>query len=117
MIKPCELESDRERDLWDTIAAGDTSTLWRLLERDPSLSRAEYWYTQPIHFAVRDGHLEAVRSFWNQAETRNGMDITISPPQFRLAANASATRADPRTHLEIAGDRAVVEVAPPKQSP
>jgi ankyrin repeat protein len=64
MIKPCELDSDRGRDLWDTItaaAAGDTPTLQRLLERDPGLSQAEYWYTQPIHFAVREGHLDAVQ--------------------------------------------------------
>jgi ankyrin repeat protein len=64
MIKPCELDSDSGRDLWDTItaaAAGDTPPLQRLLERDPGLSQAEYWYTQPIHFAVREGHLEAVQ--------------------------------------------------------
>jgi hypothetical protein len=64
MIKPRELESDKGRDLWDMItaaAAGDTPTLRRLLERDPSLSQAEYWYTQPIHFAVRQGHLDAVQ--------------------------------------------------------
>lgn len=64
MIKPRELDSDKGRDIWDTImaaAAGDTPTLRRLLERDPSLSQAEYWYTQPIHFAVRAGHLEAVQ--------------------------------------------------------
>jgi ankyrin repeat protein len=64
MIKPLELESDTGRDIWDTItgaAAGDTPTLRRLLERDPSLSQAEYWYTQPIHFAVRAGHLDAVQ--------------------------------------------------------
>src|SRR5712692_3172461 len=64
MIKPCELESDKGRDIWDTItaaAAGDMPTLRRLLERDPGLSQAEYWYTQPIHFAVREGHVEAVQ--------------------------------------------------------
>jgi ankyrin repeat protein len=64
MIKPRELESDKGRDLWDTITAaagGDTPTLQRLLARDPSLSQAEYWYTQPIHFAVREGHIEAVQ--------------------------------------------------------
>ena len=32
-----------------------------LMERDPNLSRAEYFYAPPIHFAVRDGHAEAVR--------------------------------------------------------
>ena len=50
--------------MWDTIcaaAAGDVAALRRLLERDPNLYRAEYWYTQPIHFAVREGHLEAVQ--------------------------------------------------------
>ena len=64
MIKPPELESDKGRHLWDTItaaAAGDTPTLQRLLERDPGSSQAEYWYTQPIHFAVRGGHMEAVK--------------------------------------------------------
>jgi ankyrin repeat protein len=64
MIRPSELESDTGRVIWDTITAAatsDTSTLQRLLERDPSLSRAGYFYTQPIHFAVRGGHLDVVR--------------------------------------------------------
>jgi ankyrin repeat protein len=64
MIKAPEMESDSGRDVWDTItaaAAGDTLTLQRLMERDPSLSRAEYFYAPPIHFAVREGHGEAVR--------------------------------------------------------
>src|SRR5882724_4585492 len=64
MIKPRELDSDKGRDLWDTMTAastGDTHALQRLLERDPSLGRAEYWYTQPIHFAARAGHVEAVQ--------------------------------------------------------
>src|SRR5580693_6800419 len=64
MIKPRELESAAGQDIWDTITAaatGDTSTLQRLLERDPGLGRAQYWYTPPIHFAVREGHIDAVR--------------------------------------------------------
>src|SRR2546428_13334069 len=72
MIKPPELASDapfgswscRGCDVWDAICAavaGDAEALRRLLERDPNLYRAGYWYTQPIHFAVREGHLEAVR--------------------------------------------------------
>ena len=64
MIQPRELKSDKGRDIWDTItaaAAGDTPTLQRLLERDPGLSQAEYWYSQPIHFAVREGRIEAVQ--------------------------------------------------------
>ena len=64
MIKPPELMSDSGRDIWATIRAaeaGDTDTLRGLLQRDPGLSRAEYFYTHPIHFAVRSGHLEAVQ--------------------------------------------------------
>jgi hypothetical protein len=50
--------------VWDTICpanSGDVAALRRLLERDPNLYRAENWYTQPIHFAVREGHVEAVQ--------------------------------------------------------
>jgi ankyrin repeat protein len=72
MIKPDVLGSERPHgpwscrgcDVWDTICAaalGDVPALQPLLKRDPNLYRAEYWYTQPIHFAVREGHLEAVR--------------------------------------------------------
>lgn len=72
MIRPDVLESElphgpwssRGRDIWDAISAaasGDAAALRRLLARDPNLYRAEYWYTPPIHFAVREGHLEATR--------------------------------------------------------
>ena len=50
--------------MWDTFqaaATGDVQALTRLLKGDPDLYRAEYWYTQPIRFAVREGHVDAVR--------------------------------------------------------
>jgi Ankyrin repeat len=40
-------------------ASGDVSALGR--PRYPNLYRAEYWYTRPIHFAVREGDVEAVQ--------------------------------------------------------
>ena len=72
MLKPEVLNSDRPYgptqsracDVWDAIAAasaGDAAALRMLLAKDPGLVRAEYWYTQPIHFAVREGHAEALR--------------------------------------------------------
>jgi ankyrin repeat protein len=64
MIKPVELEFDGARDTWDTIvaaSAGDVATLRRLIERDPRLARAAYWYAPAVHFAAREGHVEAVR--------------------------------------------------------
>jgi ankyrin repeat protein len=68
LIKPDELASEhaygpwfsRGCDVWDAIRAaraGDADALRRLLERDPNLSR----YAEPLHFAVREGHLEAVQ--------------------------------------------------------
>ena len=68
MIKPDGLESEEGRDLWATLTAsadGDVAALRRLLDRNPGLSRAQYWYTQPMHFAVRSGHLEAVQMLLN----------------------------------------------------
>jgi hypothetical protein len=64
MITPFELESGDGRDTWDAIvaaSAGDVATLRRLLERDPRLARAEYWYAPAVHFAARGGHLDTVR--------------------------------------------------------
>lgn len=72
MIRPKELTSEapygpwscRGLDIWDTFtaaASGDTAQLRLLLERDPNLYRAEYWYTQPLALAVRGGHREAVQ--------------------------------------------------------
>src|SRR3569833_3202742 len=49
---------------WQMItaaSAGDTSALQRLLERNPELGRPTGDYQQPIHFAARAGHLDALR--------------------------------------------------------
>jgi hypothetical protein len=60
MIKPPDIEDAN----WDVIVAaatGDAPTLGRLLEGDPTLSRRGYFYTPPIHFAVREGHAGIVQ--------------------------------------------------------
>lgn len=64
LIKPPELETDRGSKIWETITAaisGNASDLRQLFADDLELSRTGYFYTPPIHFAVREGHLEAVR--------------------------------------------------------
>jgi ankyrin repeat protein len=97
MIKPPELESDSGRDIWDAItaaAAGDTLTLQRLMKSDPSLSRAEYFYAPPIHFAVREGHAEAVRILLDAG-----------------AAEAEWNGCDFDSLIEIARDRSYEEIA------
>jgi ankyrin repeat protein len=64
MIKPIELESEDNRGVWEMLSAsadGDVTTIRHWLKQDPKLSRAGYWYLPAVHFAVREGHLEAVR--------------------------------------------------------
>jgi ankyrin repeat protein len=64
MIKPSELDSGEGGVVWNALTAsenGDAGALRQLLDRYPRLSRAEYWYTPAIHFAVRGGHEEAVQ--------------------------------------------------------
>ena len=60
MIKPSDIE-----DLtWDVIMAandGNAVAMRDLLAADPDRSREGYFYTPPIHFAVREGHLDVVR--------------------------------------------------------
>ena len=58
------MKSDTGRPVWATISAaatGDAAALRRLIDSDPGLARADFWYTQAIHFAVRGGHVEAVQ--------------------------------------------------------
>jgi ankyrin repeat protein len=60
MIKPPEIDDT----VWAVITAannGDAETMKRLLAEDPNRSREGYFYTPPIHFAVREGHAEIVR--------------------------------------------------------
>ena len=64
LIKPRELESSAAAATWDVLTAaraGNVAALRDALQRDPALACAEYWYMPPLHFAVREGHLEAVR--------------------------------------------------------
>jgi ankyrin repeat protein len=79
LIKPVELESREGADTWEMITAasrGDIATLQRLHARDRRLARAEYWYAPAIHFAVREGHADAVRLLLDAGADpeRNGLN-------------------------------------------
>ena len=104
MIKPEVLGSElpygpwscRGCDVWDVICAsanGDVATLRGLLARDPNLYRAEYWYTQPLHFAVREGYLEAARVL---------IGAGADPTAVRLGGEDPITVARDRGHEAVA---------------
>jgi len=42
----------------------DVQTILKNLKEHPDCARLEYWYTPPIHFAVREGNLAATRVLW-----------------------------------------------------
>ena len=72
LLKPGELDSSeldwsgrwRGADIWDVLTAardGDAPRLRALIDSDSTIVDAQFWYTSPIHFAVREGHLKAVQ--------------------------------------------------------
>ena len=72
LIRPNELQSEKPdwtgqfagQDIWDVLTAardGDADRLRSLVNRVPNIVAAEYWYTPPLHFAVREGHAAATR--------------------------------------------------------
>ena len=72
LIRPFELAPDAldwtgrwtGESIWRVLNAardGDSARLGAMLADDPTLVAAEFWYTPPLHFAVREGHLDATR--------------------------------------------------------
>ena len=72
LIRPAELTAQdadwtgnwQADDVWTILNAardGDAARLADMLGSDPTLVRADYWYATPLHFAAREGHLDAVR--------------------------------------------------------
>jgi ankyrin repeat protein len=134
MIRPAELATDlphgpwscRGSDVWEVLCAaanGDVVALQRLLAADPNLHRAEYFYTQPIHLAVREGRLDAVRVLLEvgadpAAATLSGDDlITVArdrghEPVARLLADARARRGrNPPADRAVAVDFEPIDLA------
>ena len=96
MIRPPELDSEDGDIVWNALNAsddGDVDALRRLLARDARLSRAEYWYTPAIHFAVREGHREAVQLL---------LEAGADPEWNGLHDGSLIVMARDRGHAEIA---------------
>ena len=85
-------------DIWHVLTAardGDVPALRAAIDSDATLADAEYWYMTPLHFAVREGHLDAVRVL-----VEAGADLT-----YRNALYGNDTL------LQMALDRGHQEVA------
>ena len=108
LIRPVEMRSDRTRTLDDgavvssddeyrmfvAARAGDLVDVKALVAREPGLALVEYNYTPPIHFAVREGHLELVQFFLDR-----GADIAYRSYPF---GDSLLEMAEDREHVEIA---------------
>jgi len=83
-------------DIWSMLRAaleGDLARVRTLEAGEPNLIRAEYWYTQPLHFAVREGHADVVRTL---------LELGADPSYRRYAHEPLATVARDRGHEDVA---------------
>lgn len=73
LTRPFELQPGQPKwlnrwlpeDVWDLLTAswsGDTASVSRLLQKDPTLVHTNYWYTSPLRIAVREGHDRVVKT-------------------------------------------------------
>src|SRR5215470_65260 len=94
MIHPSDLKDD---DVWGMLsasAAGDLDRVKALVSRRPELVLCEYNYTPPIHFAVREGHLNVVRFLLDQGAELNYRTYAFQDTLVMMAQD--------REHHEIA---------------
>lgn len=47
--------------LFNAAAVGDLSRVQTLVDRDPALVHAQYWYQFPLHMAAKEGHTDVVQ--------------------------------------------------------
>ncbi len=83
-------------DIWSMLCAalmGDVDRIKALAAKDANLVRAEYWYIQPLHFAVREGHLAAAQAL---------LDAGADPTYIRYGHDPLPTVARDRGHHDVA---------------
>jgi uncharacterized protein len=109
MIQPNELKMIRPMylhggivatttEVWNMLSAsrdGDLSRVQAMAEQRPALLTCKYDYTSPLHFAVREGHLELVRYLVEQG----GIDPDYKMHPFQ---ESLLTCAEDRGYTEIA---------------
>src|SRR4026207_389596 len=108
MIQPIELRSELPMVLsnnvvstttkvWDILVAskkGDLETVKKLGDECHELLFAQYNYTPPIHFAVREGHVDLVKYLLNEG--------ALDPTYFTYPFHHHLSEfAEDRGHVEI----------------
>ncbi len=103
LIRPFELVPDEldwtghwlRETIWQVLNAardGDTAKLRAMLEANPTLVKAEFWYTPPLHFAVREGHLVATACCWRPVRTSSTVRYTHRKPCCKWLSTAATTK-------------------------
>lgn len=116
------IETQEGRLYWELISAAirnDAGALRKHLSTDPDCARLQFWYTPPIHFAVREGSLDATRVLWEayahdevsdliaMAEDRGHASVA---DYLRTASGPVSEAPDPRLHQAVeAGDHAEIQ--------
>ena len=108
MIQPFEMKKTRPiklhggasttTNVWQMLVAsqrGELDRVKQLAERCPALLTCQYDYTSPLHFAVREGHLDLVRYLVEQA----GLDPNCKNHPY---LEPLVTLAEDREYTEIA---------------
>lgn len=106
---------------WELIGAAignDAAALREHLREDPDCARLQFWYTPPIHFAVREGSLDATKVLWEAYAHDEVSDLIVMAEDrghtsvadyLREAAGPVSEAPDPRLHKAIdAGDHAEI---------
>ena len=114
LIRPkwCEV-SEEGRLYWELICAAirnDAEAIRNHLGDHADCARLEFWYTPPIHFAVREGNLDATRLLWEayqydevtsligMAEDRGHNDVAS---YLRASIGAAGSGANLRLHQAV----------------
>src|SRR4030095_11703263 len=117
MLKPVEFQTIKRTtlpngatvsnaDVWEMLHAardGDLDRIKELVSQEPGLVACEFNYTPPIHFAVREGHLDVTLFLLGH----------VMGPQINGGADPSSYRTCPfgDTLLTMARDRNHTKVA------
>lgn len=79
--------------MFTACASGDIDRVRKLLEKNPQLVNAQFWYQFPIHFAVRDGNTELVEFLLNHGADAGQSTFTYNSwPKLLDVARARGFR-------------------------